>query len=164
MVNAVSWKKKKQNTSKFRTTRKTNDIYFKREKKESKIKHNKSVVSFLLYYILKGQHWGHIGKRKNKNVNLSWKCKLTYIKYQELTGIRREGMQRTQRTVPERNNTRMFRSQVKRAIFFFSFFSFFFFKKCWSKQKLLQCGLYTAQRPSLTILRRGVHNQGTIIM
>lgn len=99
------------------------------KKKESKIKHNKSVVSFLLYYILKGQHWGHIGKRKNKNVNLSWKCKLTYIKYQELTGIRREGMQRTQRTVPERNNTRMFRSQVKRAIFFFPFFSFFYFSK-----------------------------------
>lgn len=120
-------KKKKQNTSKFRTTRKTNDIYFKREKKESRIKHNKSVVSFLLYYILKGQHWGHIGKRKNKNVNLSWKCKLTYIKYQELTGIRREGMQRTQRTVPERNNTRMFRSQVKRAIFFFFLLLFFFF-------------------------------------
>lgn len=103
------------------------------EKKESKIKHNKSVVSFLLYYILKGQQWGHIGKRKNKNVNLSWKCKLTYIKYQELTGIRREGMQRTQRhvfwRVPERNNTRMFRSQVKWAIFFFFYLPLFFFSK-----------------------------------
>lgn len=62
------------------------------EKKESKIKHNKSVVSFLLYYILKGQHWGHIGKRKKQKCQFKLKMQINLYQISRTYQERRDAM------------------------------------------------------------------------